>query len=655
MFLITQLRMINSKTTVHMYNGNKMEFPRKATRFEVLCGLANNLRVPPELFKLGSLYCNENYCLPYSRKNPDAHMKGTFYYRFPTCLLSIEDIAHQSSEILNYIYLQSADDLKNSDSHPGNLENIALVMAVQVSELGIVQTSETLLNRLLPVLGYPSVSLRDIVQTFSKCLQRCCNDITAEKVKLINNMSLNSRRSFVFDCSSNGQQINAEVTKSSLQVNGSEIPLTQIDKVQFNFKHHSALVFTTKNSRIELTFNSRTSLESFLTLIDIAYKTACPGNFLIDHKLSDDFHSESLVYHDPDYVIPVPSEEKTRAPQFNYSLVDNCSLVRKIEDKNEAEAILRFPGNESKFLVTDNFMVKEPAKILNQYYFFMVVGDGDRFMSKRTIAVMGGRFKVDEQHGYLSLFKLFAQIELIDKKGAVKKKREFVDNVTCEDMMHISEQKFVYSTKREPTLSPLNVALTTCPSSQHYLYTRYSGVLHSPKSIKPISVTQFITHNSNYGSSILVPLIEHVKNLQINKVKHDNVAEFLGVYRVNHMPCIAEETFSCLLNVRLSLVQYSCQQLYHLGKQIVSGLLYLHEKKIVHGFPAMHNISICQNEIVKLRFVGILPELIKRRDVYNPLLLRDYLPHISSFGHPARWLHRSMIFSNAPWNIEVDR
>ncbi|KAL5257947.1 hypothetical protein ACHWQZ_G012784 [Mnemiopsis leidyi] len=566
---------------------------------------------------------------------------------------SLEDIAHQSAEILNYIYLQSTDDLKNSDNHTGKTENIARVMAVQVSELGIVEASESFLNKILPVSGYPSVSVREIVQPFSKCLLRCCKDVSAEKLKLINSMTEKNRRLFVFNCSSESKQLNVEVTKSALIVDGSDIPLTQIDKVQFNFKHHSAVVFTNRNSRIELSFNSRTSLESFLTLLDIAYKIASPGNFVLDHKLSDGFHSESLVYHDPEYVIPVQADQKTRSP-FNYSLVDHCSLVRKIENEAEAESILRFPGNESKFLVTDNYLVKEPAKIVNQYYFYMVIEDS---LISRTVAVIGGRFQVDAKRGYLSLFKLFTQIEssYLDKKEDVKKKWRFVDNVTCEDIMYISEQKFVYGTKREPTLSPVNVALTTCPTSHHYLYTRYSGVLHSPKSIKPISVTQFITHNLNYGSSILVPLIEHVKNLQINKVKHENVAEFVGVYRVNHMPCIVEDAFSCLLNVRLSSVQYSSQELYHLGKQIVSGLRYLHERKIVHGFPAMHNISICPNEKVKLRFVGILPELIKRRDVYNPLLLRDYLPHVSSFGHPARWLHRSMIFSNAPWNIEVDR
>ena len=652
--------MIHTKTTIHLYNGYKMEFPRKATRFELLCELAKDVRVSPNLFKFGTLFCNQSYCLPYSKKNPDAHIKGSFHYRFPTPLLNVEDIVHQCPEAFNYIYLQSVDDLKTND---GSLENIARVLAVKLSELGISDVSEVMVNYLLPVLGFASVSVGEIMELVSESLLKCSENLPAVKCKLIKNVTEQNRKRCIFDCSTDAtQHIRAEITKSSLLLSDYEIILTNIDKVQFNFKHHSATIVTAPNSRHELTFSSRTSVESFLTLLDMAYKITSPGNLILDHKLSDDFHSESLIYHDPEFVIAKTAEDRNKHPQFNYSLVDQCSYVMKIENADEAEQILRSPGNESKFLVTDNFLVKEPVKILSQYYFFMVIGD--RFRSRRIEVKEGGRFKIDNQHGYLSLIKLFNQINFMDKTDAVKKKMELKDPVTCEDLMQIAEHKSIYNTKREPTLSPMNVALSPNPSSYHYLYIRHTGVLHSPKSVRPVSVTQFVTHNMNYGSSILVPLIEHIKGLHTNGISHQNLAEFVGVYRVNQMPCIVEESFSTLLNVRLSMFHHSVEQLYLLGKQIVAGILYLHEKRIVHGFPVMHNISICQKGIVKLRFVGILPELIKRRDVYNPLLLREYLPHLphqphlphlASYGHPARWLHRSMIFSNAPWNIEVDR
>ena len=645
--------MLNSKTTVYMYNGAKVEFPRKATRFHMLCALANNIRMPPKMFQYCTLFSGQNFCLPYSKKSYDTHLKGTCYLRFVMQLLHLKDLSKQHPEVFNYIYFQALHHFHASYS-PSDHKDIACTnIALKLASLGITTITVATMEYLLSSLGYKNIAAENVLERVSSCLVECHKDSIQMKCKLIRQIqSLDAWSPCCYDYGTEKERFIVSISQSALHFTSpqKDIPLSQLDKVQFSFKHHIATLLV-DNNKIELNLLSRSSIESFLTILDMAYKGISPGNMLLDHKLSDDLHVESLVYHDPEFTDNTACD--TGGPIFNYSLVEGCCMVMRVPDKAEVEKILRFPGNEEKFLVTENFVIREHEKLFNQYYFFFLIGE--RFLV-RTIVVVGGRFKIDQQQGYLSLFKLFAQIELMDKKGAVKKKREFVDYIKHEDIKHIAQHNHLYSTKGEPTLSPLNLYLSPVPTSSHYLYQVNSGSFHKrDMGCQKVSVTQFISHNQDFGSFILVPIIEHIKSLHTRGIQHENLVEYLGVYRLNHLPCLVEAEYGDLLSRHLHLNECSTPELYGFGKQIVTGLSYLHSNNIVHGFPALHNARIC-NGLLKLTFVGILPQLVKRRDVYNSLLIRDYLSHPAGRqGHPARWLHRSMIFSNAPWNIEIDR
>ena len=651
--------MLQGKTPVNLYNGSTLRFPRKCTRFEQMSIIANNLRVSPELFKFSTLFCNNSYCLPYSKKQTDSHAKGTIYYRFVTDFLDLEDIAHKCPEVFNYLYLQAVQDFKTLSGPLENKEIFSQIVALKLATLGICSVSVVLLHRTLSLLGLKTLIASDFVEYVSKSLNNCKVNIISVKCDLIRIInSLNSWPSCVYDCTINNSAAVMEITSSSLIFTKSSsevIKLRQIDKVQFNFKVCSATLLFVENaaSKVELNLLTRTKLESFLTILDMAFKVSCPGDQILDHKLADDFNTESLVYHDPDFVVQISNEDGETESHFNYSLVDKCDLVIKINDKAEAEKIICFPGNETKFLVTDNFLAKEHSKIVSQYFLFLFFGD--RLISHR-ISMIGGRYKIDEQQGYLSLYKMFSKITLMDKKAGCGQRQKFIDRITSEDLMRLSDYNIIHCSKGEAIFSPVNVALEPLSLSTHYLYTLHKGVLHTPSGIlRPVHVTQLITHNSDYRSFILGPLIANVKNIQSRRITHENLMDVLGVYRFNHMPCVVEERYGIPLDLHVSASHFSVELLHGLGKQIVCGLLYLHKSKIIHGFPALHNIKIV-NQHVKLGFTGILPELVKCRDVYNSLLLRDYITVDSqSCKHPARWLHRSMIVSNAPWNVEVDR
>ena len=102
--------MLHTKTSVNLYTGLTLRFPRKRTRFEQMSRIANNLRVSPELFKYSALFCSDSFYLPYSKKHIDSHVKGTFYYRFVSNLLDLEDTAHHCPEVFSYIYHQAVHD-----------------------------------------------------------------------------------------------------------------------------------------------------------------------------------------------------------------------------------------------------------------------------------------------------------------------------------------------------------------------------------------------------------------------------------------------------------------------------------------------------------------------------------------------------------------
>ena len=656
--------MLHTRTSVNLYTGLTLRFPRKRTRFEQMSRIANNLRVSPELFKYSALFCSDSFYLPYSKKHIDSHVKGTFYYRFVSNLLDLEDTAHHCPEVFSYIYHQAVHDFISISSPFENKQVFCQIVAVKLAVLGVFHVSVSLLDHVFNIMSFKTLNVDDFVEDVTKSLSICKRSITSVKCDLIRRINeINSWIGRVYDCILHNAPASIEITRTELKFTNSDseviinVKLSKIDKVQFNFKQFSAVVSLTENSpnRTELNLLSRSNLESFLTVLDIAYKVECPGDQILDHKLADDLNTESLVYHDPEFIVQSSRDDKEAVSHFNYSLVDRCSMVLKVEDKTEAERILRFSGNRTKFLVTKPFLPKEHSKVLNQYLFFIILGD--RFIASK-IDVKGGRFKIDDQQQYLSLIKLFNQIKLMDKKGGVGQKHEFVDHITEENVMKLSEYNTIYNSKLkgEPSFSSLNVELTPLPLDSHYLYTHHHGVLHAPqgKTIS-VTVTQFITHNTDYGSYILLPLITQMKSMRTHGVYHENLVKILGVYRVNYLPCVVEERFGVPLNFHVRTKEHSVKQLYEFGKQIVAGLLYLHEKRIIHGYPALHNIHIV-NKHVKLGFIGILPELVKCRDVYNSLLLRDYVPsECPSFTHPARWLHRSMIFSNAPWNIEIDR
>lgn len=652
--------MLNSKAVIYLYTGGRLDFARKATRFDILCLIANHLRTSPELFKYAALFSKSErcYCLSYSKKNLETNMKGVFYYRFVAELMNLEDVSFQCPEVFNYIYLQAVDDLRSDFTFSENGTIYSYMITIKLVSLGFSVANESTVVYTMQILGLKHTSNTEVIENVTKLIPKCLKNLVTFKLEFIKLVQGLSPSACTFQCDTDKQACTAEVTRSDLRCEGYNLPLEQMDRVTFSFKHHVASVFTQENARFkELVFSSKPVFESFLTILDMSYKTKCPGNLILDHKLTDDFNFNSLVYHDHNYTIPHPDNEHKKL--FNYSLVDNCSLVVKIKDKSEAEKILRFPGNKEKFLVVDNFLEKEAVKCIMQYYFFILISD--RLVIKPiVVGDSDGRFKIDDVQKYLTLYKLFTQITIMEKIGDVKEKRKrALDvNISKEDIMRIAEHEHIYNVKSrgEPSLSALNIAITSAPQSINYLYAGFKGVLHSPDSIKRVSVTQFITHDIEYGNFILCPIVEHIKGLRVRGISHPNVCEIVGVFKNRHRPCLVEEDYEFLLNHYLSCVNHSIRDLYSFGRQIVAGIRYLHKNKIVHGFPALHNMSISRNLVVKIKFVGILPELVRRRDVYNTLLSRDYLPqHFVSYGHPARWLHRSMIFSNAPWNIEVDR
>ena len=653
---------------IRLYNGYQEEFPRKTSRFDILRALANKIRVSPERFKYLTLsskssssrsYCPYAYCLPYARKGVDSLSRGSFHLRLVEPLMHLEDLSRECPETFNYLWHQTINDFVTTcDLTSSSNRDIAVaIVSCKLTELGLREPAVSAMEFVISCLGFticPGICLEEI-NSLRGCRTQDCLTTKLDIIRLIRQLS--DWPPFLFLCKVESKTVTVHVGRNEIRFGENDaFSLSDIEKVSFSLKQCEAYIVREvcgKPVSLYLEFGSKKQLESFLTVLDMAYKILCPGDQILDFKLTYDLNSDSLLYHDPNFV-GHPAQDGDGLPSlFNFSLVEEDLMVMSIQDKKEAESVLRTRGYTSKFLVSRNFLITEVQKNVYQYQFFFLVGE---IFHMRPIVVKGGRYKIDEHPGYLSFSQLFSKIEIMNKKDDAMQNLKLKSNyVTSEDIARISQIPQVYSTKGEATLSPLCVAISVFPVSINYLYNTHLGILHCPNlPCKPVEVTHLSVSNASedFGCFVTSHLIDQIKGILAKNLTHRNVADVLGVYRSEHLPFIVEERFGVPLDTHVKRGHSSNSELFDLGRQLACGLLYLHSNKIVHGFPALHNCNI-EEGVVKVRFVGILPALARRKDVYTALSSRD--AQCGKFGHPARWLHRSMIFANAKWTIEVDR
>eukprot|EP00116_Pleurobrachia_bachei_P002689 sb/3462951/ len=619
---------------------------RKSTRYDVMRQFADYLRLPPDIFPMTSLGCGPHLCLPYLKKGLDANLKGPFVYRIVDQLLSLDDLRHSSPETLDYVFHQSVTDLM-ATSDPLSSEVLPLILAVKCATLNLRQVTSTQLDILL---GPSKDERRELVVAVNREIKKVFSSegggISAAKQRVIEEVrECGAEPSLSFQCERNGT---ITITKEGLVQSDSVIPYSSLVNVTFSFKQHSILLDThsnsTQQSKMELVLGNRNQQESFLTLMDIAYKRAIPGDLVIDHKVSDDVVLETLLYHDPRFICPDGIH--------NYTLAGLPPVVRRVEDSKEAERILRFPGNERKFLVvvTENNVSKEFSKLLKQFHLFLSVGEK---VLEKKILVMSGKYHIDKHQSYLSLAKLFSRIEITEKTGAVRKLEDnFITEADIEQF-HLAEM--VAKTKGECNLTSVCVTLDPSSVSHHYLYTVHRGAIVLPH--RRVRVTRIVAHNKDYRRIIQVPLIEHVKELMLRDLSCDHIVGILGAMRDGDLTCLVEEECGIPLDRHIGTMtpsQLEPVHLFQFGLQICRGIKYLHSLNITHGLPALHNAILTPSGLVKLGFVGILPKLMKKRDIHNGLVLKEY-GEVTEMAHTARWLHRAMVVSSIPWCREVDR
>ena len=651
--------MLHNKIIIYFYNGQryKIEIQFRTPRHEILAQLAHCMQIPPTLFKYctvsSSVSPHHHNLLPFLKKGYETSCSGPYHFKILDLFLDHDLLLRQNPNVLNYVYFQYLSHIKSIFKSELHMEFLVIDMAVKLKSLNI-GFNQNSCKTVIVMSGWSLVlNYNTVKDIFDKYKSFEANELKLAFINMYlgcNNLT-DENRGYKFVCEVEKSK-SVAIIRPHLGVYVLEkekfIPFFQMQQTEISYKMFSVNIVWTENKQsTRFCFSSKPELENFLVLLDVGFKTELPSQQIINFLASSEYNPNSMVYHNSEY--------RNTSGVFNYSLVEESEMVLPCIDKKDAEKVLKFVHPQDKFLVTCNSSTND-EKFHKQYLLYFMIRNS--LVRCRSIYGYGGIFKIDDQMNYSSLKDLFSHIELSDKREKQRSKnKEFLQYIKKDDIQNMRFSELVTMSKGEPTMSSVRVSCNPVPKCRNYFHQIYSGHYYDiDGKLNKCSVIKFYQDISQCGSYILNNVIEFVKRADVAKLDHVNVIKLLGVFSVNGVPCILQSPFHTRFLDYITALKspLSTKEKFSYSLQIIAGIGYLHSLQIVHGHAVLHNIIIDSGNL-KLSFIGILPQLIKRREVFNPLLSRDLIGEVPTFQHPARWLHRSMVTSVATWTIEVDR
>ena len=683
--------LLAQSTIVQLYNGNSVSgksVGRSAsvTLHDITVRCAQEACLSPASYRVCLIVCSEckYITLPY-KKSCRFNTNSPNYFRFINQECNIDDLAHKCPGTLLYLYHQTRYDMfelsKNimNNEQDFRCEIIALDLAIKAKGLGMcgvkrcgkLEGIDKILSVLLQLSGHSNTnmaSLRDRFRVFIKSNnsahqlmklfiikveQKIANPITKNlccpaKYNISNQTDLNivqKDESISTTISVNPQGIHITMTNPEIRI----IPYNQIDNISMNFKKNIIILYTTEGEKVNLWFhfNSKANMESVLALIDYYHRLSSGSpRLLLGYSSSDDFDPKTFLYHWPN-----SGDKQSNTfgrDSSSYTLMNKePNVLDFLDSEEEAKKVVKFYNTDDQYLIIPSHKgLMNPERQLFQLFFLVAEGK----IANKPVMNEGGRYRIDEKKTYKSLDMLLAQVKFVNGRS-----REVVQNL----FSPITEE-MVRDLREMPLISPNSVCFSTNPSENQFLQSIHNGNWNSPIGDQQ-EIKAALFRGKHHGQSIQAA----IKNLlTINLPEHDNILQYFGMYinpRTNFICCIRAtfgQNTTRYIICRGTVLDND--ELYTIGLQIISGLLYLHSikpNKVIHGFPALHNTVYCPlTKCLKLVHIGVLELLLmKNRYVHNPLIPKDY--EISDTqSHPARWLHRNCLKSSPyPWTPITDR
>eukprot|EP00116_Pleurobrachia_bachei_P001040 sb/3461302/ len=157
------------------------------------------------------------------------------------------------------------------------------------------------------------------------------------------------------------------------------------------------------------------------------------------------------------------------------------------------------------------------------------------------------------------------------------------------------------------------------------------------------------------ANSRVSAIIALVRSMCATEPIHENLVRLFGLCQDSYgaRTSVLTENYGVPLYdyLRENSGQFDCIRLLSMSHQIASGLLALHTRRIVHGFPVLHNCFIdTTTRVVKLGGLGVLRLGIEKQRLEGEVLETEQpsFKDAKSLGegrfHPSRWLPKESLF-----------
>ena len=642
---------------IRQLNHGKKQVVFYQSTFDLMQQCANQSRLSQSSFQY-SLISNstvDSYLLPYCRFISITENDGKYSLRVFHQHNELSDILHADSETFNYIFHQSKADFYRFMKYCDNMENkltwiistYGLLFAGLLKRLNLqcnVSNFEKLV-RLLEVPNSPFVraNSKTILEKASYFAHKfaTADEIHYAFIKTIDEQKFcKPVHSFQVSVSVDNKKLPVELCQqATLLISDSNVSITsslkgqmaitadydQILKVQIcKSKQKLFKLLLMDSSVVEMCMLSDSSkdLESCLALIDMYFRAKVKSKMLIEPVSQNHFDPYAMSYNELNQ-----SQTSTNI----YNIIQKSELPLKFVSVKQSHQILKDLGFQVGWYV----LFKQATPHSHVYPLCIVLNsevNGDKKIHTMRVINKDGYFMVDENPRkkksatgstdqvckYRSLEGLLnsIQIRVCNKNLNIRP----TQIVTEEMISDIRKNKLFFSDadpdfhKQSHILSLFCLTFIPNSSCVESLCTSYTGHWKSPEG-KNKAIRAFL-YDKKYMEKDSLTNIAKIAEISRPEFVHENILKCFG-YADDGLNTIyyVHEQFGLEFSDTF-VHDYSIEQLYEFGRQIKNGLQFLHDRDIVHGFPALQNVYINDHRTqVKLGKIGILSAIMHASEV----------------------------------------
>eukprot|EP00116_Pleurobrachia_bachei_P002373 sb/3462635/ len=586
--------------------------------FNLLQSCAKVLRISSNSFRSCTLANEslEQFFLPYNQQIPvtDHDFKFVFRVLKPD---NVTDMLHSDPETFNYIYLQSKSDLlriMSSQDAPSNyapwlISSLSLLILVTLRKLNLPLT-DVYLGRCIKMFEHhnPSFIKENSSQIMKSVRSTVKKDLPVHELQ----MMFVDKVGDVVCLSVRSHNISVKIThpveesypEATMKMSRECIELawrkafiknilyTDIAIVRYIKKRSFEFVLLDQ-CVIEVTMQGN-DLQSCLTFLDFFYRQHTPHKVVLEPSSS----------FDP-YAVSYNEVNQTQSASNNYNLLTQSPLLEKQLSVRNGTLILRQLGYRVGWYIF--------AKMQNPSYVPMCIVLNSSKVHVIKIKTGHGLFWVEEKGKskteYRSLDDLVSQIIILDSKEKLPVKPT---QIVTEEII-IDKRRPVLEFDNEihklsHHLSIHSISLVPSTGDAGPLYATLQGRWLDPEG--DFHSVRCFRYSYRSCQDEVARALTRLGELSRLEYAHENILRCHGVALNSTSVFVVYEQFGHRFGDTF-VRNYSHEQLWDFGNQIKSALLFLHDRDITHGFPALCNVYIDPSyTTVKLGKVGFLSSLI---------------------------------------------